>query len=53
VNEAGALIDKALALDPPTAYTACGRYLLQKRGMAQAIESMLAGSAVNPALSND
>jgi tetratricopeptide (TPR) repeat protein len=53
VDEAGALIDKALALDPTTAYTARGRYLLQKGKMAQAIESMLAGSAVNPALSND
>ncbi|MFL5160720.1 MAG: FecR domain-containing protein [Microvirga sp.] len=53
VDEAGALIDKALALDPPTAYSARGRYLLQKGKMAEAIESMLAGSAVNPALSND
>jgi tetratricopeptide (TPR) repeat protein len=53
VDEAGALIDKALALDPPTAYTARGRYLLQKGKMTQALESMLAGSAVNPALSND
>ncbi|QRM29786.1 FecR domain-containing protein [Microvirga sp. VF16] len=53
VEEAGALIDKALALDPPTAYSARGRYLLQKGKMAQAIESLLAGSAVNPALSND
>jgi tetratricopeptide (TPR) repeat protein len=53
VEEAGALIDKALALDPTTAYTARGRYLLQKGRMADAIESMLAGSAVNPALSND
>jgi tetratricopeptide (TPR) repeat protein len=53
VEEAGTLIDKALALDPTTAYTARGRYLLQKGRMADAIESMLAGSAVNPALSND
>ncbi|MFL5023282.1 MAG: FecR domain-containing protein, partial [Microvirga sp.] len=53
VEEAGALIGKALALDPPTAYSARGRYLLQKGKMAEAIESMLAGSAVNPALSND
>jgi len=53
VEEAGALIDKALALDPTTAYTARGRYLLQKGKMAQALGSMLAGSAVNPALSND
>ncbi|WP_262030670.1 FecR domain-containing protein [Microvirga sp. Mcv34] len=53
VEEAGVLIDKALALDPPTAYSARGRYLLQKGKMAQAIESLLAGSAVNPARSND
>jgi len=53
LEEAGALIDKALALDPPTAYSARGRYLLQKGKMAQAIESLLAGSAVNPARSND
>ncbi|MBL0408036.1 FecR domain-containing protein, partial [Microvirga aerilata] len=53
VEEAGALIDKALTLDPPTAYSARGRYLLQKGKMADAIEAMLAGSAVNPAHSND
>jgi len=53
VEEAGALIDKALALDPVTAYSARGRYFLQKGRMAEAIESMLAGSAVNPARSND
>jgi tetratricopeptide (TPR) repeat protein len=53
VDEAGALIDKALTLDPTTAYTARGRYFLQKGRMAEAIELMLAGSAVNPALSND
>ncbi|WP_262271212.1 FecR domain-containing protein [Microvirga yunnanensis] len=53
VDEAGALIDKALTLDPTTAYTARGRYLLQKGRMAEAIEFMLAGSAVNPALAND
>jgi len=53
VEEAGALIDRALALDPVTAYSARGRYFLQKGRMAEAIESMLAGSAVNPARSND
>ncbi len=53
VEEAGALIDKALALDPTTAYSSRGRYLLQKGRMAEAIEAMLAGSAVNPARSND
>lgn len=52
VEEAGALIDKALSLDPTTAYTQRGRYLLQKGLMREAIESMLAGSAVNPAHSN-
>jgi tetratricopeptide (TPR) repeat protein len=53
VEEAGILIDKALALDPPTAYSARGRYLLQKDRMATAVEALLAGSAVNPARSND
>jgi tetratricopeptide (TPR) repeat protein len=53
VEEAGILIDKALALDPPTAYSARGRYMLQRDRMAAAIEAMLAGSAVNPARSND
>lgn len=53
VDEAGVLIDKALALDPPTAYSAQGRLLLQKGAMARAIEAMLAGSAVNPGRSND
>lgn len=53
VDEAGVLIDKALSLDPPTAYSAHGRYLLQKGMMPRAIEAMLAGSAVNPAHSNN
>lgn len=53
VEEAGILIDKALTLDPPTAYSARGRYLVQKGKMAEAIEALLAGSAVNPARSND
>ncbi|WP_134500596.1 tetratricopeptide repeat protein, partial [Microvirga pakistanensis] len=53
VEEAGALIDKALALDPTTAYSARGRHFLQTGRMAEAIEAMLAGSAVNPARSND
>ncbi len=52
VEEAGALIDRALAIDPTTAYTHRGRYLLQKGLMKGALESMLAGSAVNPAHSN-
>ena len=49
----GALIDKALALDPAfhVAYIARGRYLLQKGESAGAIESILAGSAANPAYS--
>ena len=51
VEEAGALIDKALALDPSlyVGYTAKGRYYLQKGDMAKAMEFMLAGSAANPA----
>lgn len=51
VDEAGALIDKALALDPSldAAYTAKGRYYLQKGDMAKAMEFVLAGSAANPA----
>jgi tetratricopeptide (TPR) repeat protein len=53
VEEAGALIDKALALEPSAAYSARGRYLLQKGRMSEAIEAMLAGSAVNPAHSNN
>ncbi|MCG7393770.1 tetratricopeptide repeat protein [Microvirga sp. ACRRW] len=53
VDEAGVLIDKALALDPDFhyAYIARGRYLLQKGEMAKAIEAILAGSAANPGLS--
>jgi tetratricopeptide (TPR) repeat protein len=51
VEEAGALIEKALTLDPSlyAAYTAKGRYHLQKGDMAKAMEFMLAGSAANPA----
>ncbi|TCR65383.1 FecR domain-containing protein [Bosea sp. BK604] len=51
VDEAGKLIDKALALDPSldAAYTAKGRYYLQKGDMAKAMEFVLAGSAANPA----
>lgn len=54
VEEAGALIDKALDLDPDfhVAYIARGRYLLQKGNMPGAIESILAGSAANPAYAN-
>jgi tetratricopeptide (TPR) repeat protein len=54
MEEARALIDKALDLDPDfhVAYIARGRYLLQKGDMAGAIESILAGSAANPAYSN-
>lgn len=54
VEEAGALIDRALDLDPEfhVAYIARGRYLLQKGDMAGAIESILAGSAANPAYAN-
>lgn len=53
VEEAGALIDKALEIDPDfhVAYIARGRYLLQKGDMSGAIESILAGSAANPAYS--
>jgi tetratricopeptide (TPR) repeat protein len=53
VEEAGALIDKALTLDPTTAYSTRGRHFLQTGRIAEAIEAMLAGSAVNPARSND
>ncbi len=51
VDEAGQLIEKALQLDPSldTAYTAKGRYYLQKGDMAKAMEFVLAGSAANPA----
>ena len=54
VEEAGALIDKALDLDPDfhVAYIARGRYLLQKGDTSGAIESILAGSAANPAYAN-
>ena len=54
VEEAGTLIDKALDLDPDfhVAYIARGRYLLQKGDMPGAMESILAGSAANPAYSN-
>lgn len=53
VEEAGALIEKALALDPDfhVAYIARGRYLLQKGETAKGIEAILAGSAANPAYS--
>jgi Flp pilus assembly protein TadD len=51
VEEAGVLIEKALSLDPSfyAAYTAKGRYYLQKGDMAKAMEFMLAGAAANPA----
>lgn len=51
VEEAGVLIDKALALDPSlyAAYTAKGRYYLQKGDMPKAMEYGLAGAAANPA----
>jgi tetratricopeptide (TPR) repeat protein len=54
VEEAGALIDKALEIDPDfhVAYIARGRYLLQKGDTVRAIESILAGSTANPAYSN-
>ncbi|MCB5174544.1 FecR domain-containing protein [Microvirga lenta] len=54
VEEAGALVEKALDLDPEfhVAYIARGRYLLQKGDLPGAIESILAGSAANPAYSN-
>ncbi|WP_414472741.1 FecR domain-containing protein [Microvirga sp. M2] len=53
VEEAGALIDKALSLDPGfhVASIARGRYLLQKGETDKAIEAILAGSAANPAWS--
>jgi tetratricopeptide (TPR) repeat protein len=53
VDEAGALIDKALGLDPgfSVGYVARGRYLLQKGEPEKALEAILAGSAANPALS--
>jgi tetratricopeptide (TPR) repeat protein len=54
MEEARALIDKALDLDPDfhVAYIARGRYLLQKGDTVGGIESILAGSAANPAYSN-
>jgi len=54
VEEAGVLIDKALDLDPGfhVAYIARGRYLLQKGDRVAALESILAGSAANPAYAN-
>jgi tetratricopeptide (TPR) repeat protein len=54
VDEAGALINKALDLDPDfhVAYIARGRYLLQTGDMPGALESILAGSAANPAYAN-
>lgn len=53
VDEAGALIDKAMELDPEfhVGYLARGRYLLQKGEAAKGLEAILAGSAANPALS--
>ena len=53
VEEAGALIDKALALDPAFSVgtVARGRYLLQKGEAAAGLEAILAGSAANPAYS--
>ncbi|MET0742522.1 MAG: FecR domain-containing protein [Microvirga sp.] len=53
VDEAGALIDKALALDPAFSIgtVARGRYLLQKGEAAAGLEAILAGSAANPAYS--
>ncbi len=53
VEEAGALIDKALSLDPSfsAGYIAKGRYLTQKGETAKGIEAILAGSAANPAYS--
>ena len=53
VDEAGVLIDKALELDPSfsVAYTARGRYFLQKGETARGIEAALAGSTANPAYS--
>ena len=53
VEEAGALIDKALALDPAfhVGTVARGRYLLQKGEAAAGLEAILAGSAANPAYS--
>jgi tetratricopeptide (TPR) repeat protein len=53
IDEAGALIDKALSLDPAfhVGYIARGRYLLQKGEAAKGLEAILAGSAANPGLS--
>jgi tetratricopeptide (TPR) repeat protein len=51
LDEAIGYIDKALALDPGfyVAYTAKGRYFLQKGDQAKGLEFLLAGSAANPA----
>ncbi|MEJ1937767.1 TonB-dependent receptor, partial [Nostoc sp. NIES-2111] len=51
LDEAIGYIDKALALDPGfyVAYTAKGRYHLQKGDQAKGLEFLLAGSAANPA----
>ncbi|MBF9232920.1 FecR domain-containing protein [Microvirga alba] len=53
VDEAGALIDKALAIDPAFSVgsIALGRYLLQKGETAKGLEAILAGSTANPAYS--
>jgi tetratricopeptide (TPR) repeat protein len=51
VDEAGALIEKALEIDPDfhIGYVAKGRYLLQKGDAAKGLEYILMGSAANPA----
>jgi len=53
VEEAGRLIDKVFELDPSfsAAYSARGRYYLQKGETAKGLEEALAGSTANPAYS--